>query len=155
MSAHETSPFGKQDIDAGASKAWLRYGFARTRTWTLYPCIIMATPTPSFSTVMPTPAHDDPDVNDLHSVIEHVFMPPKLPQKHPGGEIEQKINVALCDNLIEAAQDFLRNIPSSRSSLWMRMIKMMESARRAATVPFVEAELQHVLSDMTIGGTCA
>src|SRR3984893_9965571 len=97
----------------------------------------------SFSTAMPAPStRDDTDSSILRSVIEHVFIPPKLPQRDPGGEIEQKINMALCDNLVEAAQNFLPNIPSSQFSLWMRMIKMMESARRAATVPFTGAELQ-------------
>jgi hypothetical protein len=102
---------------------------------------------------MPTPTPDDSDSSILRSVVEHVFMPPKLPQQDPGEQIEQKINVALCDNLIEAAQDFLQNLPSSQSSLWIRMIKMMESARRAATVPFMEAKLQRALSDMEIEGT--
>lgn len=153
LPTHETIPFWQHDIDAGASKAWLQYGFARTRTLYLNP--IMATSTASFSTVMPASTCDDPDISILRSVIEHVFMPPQLPQQDPGEVIEQKINVVLCDNLIEAVQDFLQNLPSSQSSLWMRMIKMMESARRAATVPFTEAELHRVLSDMTIGGMSA
>ena len=61
---------------------------------------------------MPTPAAHDTDTI-LHSVIEHVFMPPKLPQEAPDEDMEQKVNVALCDNLIEAAQDFIQNVPPS------------------------------------------
>lgn len=97
------------------------------------------------------PAHG-PDSNILRSVIEHVFMPPKLPQEGPSEQMEQKINVALCENLIEAAKEFLQSLPSSQSPLWVRIIKMMESARRAATLPFEAADLQWVLSDMAIGG---
>ena len=97
------------------------------------------------------PAHG-PDSNILRSVIEHVFMPPKLPQEGPSEQIEQKINVALCENLIEAAKEFLQSLPSSQSPLWVRIIKMMESAHRAATPPFEAADLQCVLSDMAIGG---
>ena len=89
----------------------------------------------------------------LYSVIQHVFMPPKLPQEDPGEDTEQKTNVALCNNLIEAAQKFLQSLPASESPLWIRMIKTLELVRLAATVPFNGADLQRVLSYMTIGGT--
>jgi hypothetical protein len=88
----------------------------------------------------------------LRLVVEHVFMPPKLPQKDPGEQIEREMNVVLCDNLIGAARDFLQDIPSSQRPLWDHMIKMMDLARRAAKVPFEEAGLRRVLSDMAIGG---
>ena len=94
-----------------------------------------------------------PDSTILRSVIEHVFMPPKLPQEDPGEDIEQGINVALCDNLIDAAQDFLRLLHPLQYPLWMRMIKMMEFVRRTAAFPLDEANLQRALSDMAIGGT--
>jgi len=93
--------------------------------------------------------HLDPGI--LTSVVEHVFMPPKLPHGRPY-ETEREINVALCDTLIDAAQQFLQILPSSESPLWMQMIKMIQSARRAAKVPLKDVELQRVLSDMAIGG---
>lgn len=92
------------------------------------------------------------DSNVLRSVIEHVFMPPKLPQKDPGEQMEQKINVALCGTLIEAAQDFLQHIPSSEYPPWMCIIKMMESVRSAVMIPFKEAEFRFTLSEMAVGG---
>jgi hypothetical protein len=101
---------------------------------------------------MPTPAVHDPN-SILNSVIEHVFMPPKLPQEAPDGDIEQKVNVALCDNLIQAAQDFIQNVPPSQSPLWSRMIKTMQLARRAATSSFNEVDLQHAFSNMAFAGT--
>jgi hypothetical protein len=94
----------------------------------------------------------DPDSGILRWVVENVFMPPKLPQEDPGEQTEQKTNVALCVNLIEAARDFLRDVPSSQRQLWIHMINMMDLARRAAEVPFKEAELQQIFSDMAIGG---
>ena len=92
------------------------------------------------------------DSHILRSVVEHVFMPPKLPQEDPGEQIEQRTNVVLCDNLLEAARDFLPDVPSSQISLWMHMIKMMELARRAVEVPLEEVGLQNVFSSMAIGG---
>jgi hypothetical protein len=101
---------------------------------------------------MPAPSPNDFNSKILRSIVEHVFMPPQLPQKDPGEQIEQEINVALCDNLIEAAKDFLDYIPSKQSPLWIRMIKMMELAHSAARVPLGEANLQRTLSDIDIEG---
>jgi hypothetical protein len=99
---------------------------------------------------------NDPDSNVLLSVVEHVFMPPKLPQEDPGDAIEQKMNVALCDHLIGASQvflqDALQDVSPSQRSLWENMIKMIKLARRAADIPFEEAELQGVFSNMAIEG---
>jgi len=106
----------------------------------------------SFSFMSHVPAIDDPDSDILHSVIEHVFLPPRLPQAGPSEEMEHKTNVALCNSLVEAARDFLQNVTSSQRPLWTHVIKMMELARRAAKVPFEEADLQHVFSGMAVGG---
>ena len=95
---------------------------------------------------------DDLNFDVLRLVVEHVFMPPKLRQKDPGEQIEQEMNVTLCDNLIGAAQAFLQDIPPSQHPLWKRMIKMMGLARRAAEVPFEEAKLRRIFSDMATGG---
>ncbi|KAF8500762.1 hypothetical protein F5888DRAFT_1609608, partial [Russula emetica] len=78
-------------------------------------------------------------------------MPPKLPQEDPGDQIKQRTDVALCDNLLEVARDFLSDVPSSQRSLWMRMIKMMELVCRAVEVPLEVAGLQNVFSNMAIG----
>ena len=87
----------------------------------------------------------------LRLVVDHVFMP-MLPRILPRRQKEQKTNVALCDSLIDAAQDFLQFLPLSEGPLWMQMIKMIKLARRAAKAPFNEGDLQRVLSDMGIGG---
>ena len=101
---------------------------------------------------MTSPAAHDPN-SILNSVIEHVFMPPKLPQEAPDGDIEQKVNVALCDNLMEAAQVFIQYVSPSHLPLWTRMIKTMQLARRTATASFKEAEVRQAFSEMVIGGT--
>jgi hypothetical protein len=90
----------------------------------------------------------------LRSIVEHVFLPPTpLPDSHPGKRKERKMNVALCNSLIQAAQDFLQILPASERPLWRHMIKMMELARRAAKAPFKVDELQRTLSDLAPGGT--
>ena len=100
------------------------------------------------STLIP----NNPDSHVLRSVVEHVFMPPKLSQEDPVDQIKQRTDIALCDNLLEVARDFLQHVPSSQHSLWMNMIKMVELARRAVEVPLEEADLQDVFSNMATGG---
>lgn len=102
---------------------------------------------------MSIPTTDTLDSDILRSVVEHVFMPPKLPQVGSDEETERKTNVTLCNSLIEAAQEFLKILPSSDSQLWIPMIKMMELARRAANAPLKEDDLQCVLSNMALGST--
>ena len=46
----------------------------------------------NISIVMSITAADNFDNYILRSVIEHIFMPPKLPPKHPGEEAERKTN---------------------------------------------------------------
>ena len=96
---------------------------------------------------------DDPSSDILQLVVETVFVPPKLPQEDSGEQTEQRMNVALCDSLVEATRDFLPVISPSERPLWIHIIKMMELSRCAAEGPFAEAELQHVFSNMEIGGT--
>jgi hypothetical protein len=102
---------------------------------------------------MSIPTTDLPNPNILHSVVEHVFMPPKLPQSYPGESAEREINVLLCDSLINAAQNFLQVLPYSQRPLWVQMINMMELARRAAEDPLIVVELQRVFLNMATGGT--
>jgi hypothetical protein len=96
---------------------------------------------------------NDPDSRPLRLVIDHVFMPPRLPQEDPGEQIEQEMNVALCSSLIDAAREFLQTIPPSEHPLWMHMIKMMDVVHRAAISPFQEVDLQQELAKMDCGGT--
>jgi hypothetical protein len=102
---------------------------------------------------MSIPTIDNLDSDILRSVVEHVFMPPKLPQVGPDEETERKTNVALCNHLIEAARVFLKTLPSSERPLWMQMVKMMKFARRAEKAPFKRVSLQQALSEMALGGT--
>ena len=94
----------------------------------------------------------DIDSDTLLSVVEHVFLPPKLPQEAPTEEAERRTNVALCHILIQAARAFLKDLSPVRLPLWGRMITMMESISQAAKVPRVEVELVRVLSKLVIGG---
>jgi len=98
----------------------------------------------------------DIDSGVLLSVVNHVFLPPKLPQEAPTEEAERAGNVALCyvlcHVLIQAARAFSQDLSPLRQSLWARMIKMMRNIHWAVKSSLVQAELQGVLSDLAMGG---
>ncbi|KAH9179663.1 hypothetical protein EDB89DRAFT_1841766 [Lactarius sanguifluus] len=97
------------------------------------------------------------DINpeDLLSVVQHVFLPPRLPQKAPTEKAECGTNAALCDVLIQAARAFCRYLSPTQQSIWAPMMKMMETIYRTARAPLVEAELKGVLSDLAVGDVFA
>ncbi|KAH9030640.1 hypothetical protein EDB85DRAFT_2275651 [Lactarius pseudohatsudake] len=95
-------------------------------------------------------SHDfDPKV--LLSVVDHVFLPPKLPHQAPPEEAEHGTNVVLCHILIQAAQAFSQGPLPSQQSLWVPMIKMLGSIHRTVRAPLEEAELVDALSDLAVG----
>lgn len=94
----------------------------------------------------------DFDSKVLPSVVDHVFLPPKLPQRAPTEEAERETNVALCHILIQAARAFSQGLSPSQQLLWAHMIKMMESMHWAAKGPLVESELKVTFSNLAVGG---
>ena len=94
----------------------------------------------------------DIDLNVLRSVVDHVFMPPKLPQEAPSEQAELKSNIALCHILIHSAKHFFQYLPLSHRSMWMRMVNMLKLARRVAEGPFTADDLQDILSNLSTEG---
>ncbi|KAI9453949.1 hypothetical protein BJY52DRAFT_1427406 [Lactarius psammicola] len=73
----------------------------------------------------------------LLSVVDHVFLPPKLPQQAPTEEAERRTNVALCHTLIQAARAFSQCLSPFQQLSWDHMIGMMESMYLTAQDVFV------------------
>jgi hypothetical protein len=141
----------------------LRRSFFRS-AWPLFTALVVASPNPKAwvnglsNSTLTVPLNEmslhttDIDSETLLSVVEHVFLPPKLPQEAPTDEAERRTDVALCHILIQASRPFLNGLSPLRKSSWARMIKMMGSLYQAARAPRVEAELVRVLSNLVIGG---
>ncbi|KAH9059214.1 hypothetical protein EDB87DRAFT_1684972 [Lactarius vividus] len=97
----------------------------------------------------------DFDSKVLLSVIDHVFLPPKLPQQAPTEEAERGTNVALCHILMQAAQAFSQFLSPSQQLSWTHMMKTMVSMCWISKGPLVEAELKGIFSDLTVGDVFA
>jgi hypothetical protein len=92
------------------------------------------------------------DSDILNSIVEHVFMPPKLPQEAPTETHERNTNEALCDLLIETAEDFHQCLSHSKQWTWANMRKMMKLIRQNVKTALEATDLQSMLSALTIGG---
>ncbi|KAH9062248.1 hypothetical protein EDB87DRAFT_329798 [Lactarius vividus] len=97
------------------------------------------------------PPITDINPDDLLSVVQHVFLPPRLPQKAPTEKAECGINVALCHVLIQAARAFCQYLSPTQQSIWAPMMKMMETIYQTAGAPLVEVELKRTLSVLAVG----
>ena len=95
------------------------------------------------------------DTDTLLSVVEHVFLPPKLPQEAPTEEAERQTNVDLCRMLVQAGRAFRKGLSPVQQPLWVRMMTMLGSIYQAARVTRVELEVElvRILSNLVIGGT--
>ncbi|KAH9048936.1 hypothetical protein EDB84DRAFT_1261517 [Lactarius hengduanensis] len=97
------------------------------------------------------PPITDINPDDLLSVVQHVFLPPRLPQKGPTEKAECGTNAALCHVLIQASRAFCQYLSPTQQSTWAPMTKMMETIYQTARAPLVEAELKGALSDLAVG----
>ncbi|KAI9432021.1 hypothetical protein H4582DRAFT_2084142 [Lactarius indigo] len=90
----------------------------------------------------------------LLSVVDHVFLPLKLPQEAPTEKAERETNVSLCYVLIQVARVFSQGLSPLQQSSWVHMVKMMGYIYRTARAPLVEAELAGALSGLDIFSLC-
>ncbi|KAH9180205.1 hypothetical protein EDB89DRAFT_2118669 [Lactarius sanguifluus] len=98
-----------------------------------------------------TLAHPDIDSGALLSVVEHVFLPPKLPQEAQTERADRGTNVALCHILLQVAATFHQYLLPSQEFVWTRMERMIKSIQRAATASPIERELGSAFSDLVVG----
>ncbi|KAF9470842.1 hypothetical protein BDN70DRAFT_642841, partial [Pholiota conissans] len=66
-------------------------------------------------------------VGDLHYILNHVFLPPKLPQSNDNETRNNTGDVALCKLAYEAAASFLEHLPIQQRTQWATVIKMLKS----------------------------
>lgn len=66
-------------------------------------------------------------MNELEYAMNHVFLPPKLPQEHDPGPQASLGDIALCRLAYEAAVQFPQYLPASHQTQWDVVIKMLKS----------------------------
>lgn len=88
----------------------------------------------------------------LLSLVDHIFLPPKLPQHAPTEDAERDTNKALCHVLLQAIRAFSEGVSPTQRLLLSHMVKMMESVQRSTEGPLVETELKDAFSNLAVGG---
>ncbi|KAF8270964.1 hypothetical protein EI94DRAFT_648803 [Lactarius quietus] len=101
------------------------------------------------------PPTTDINFDSLISVVEHVFLPPKLPQSAPIESAECETNVALCHILIQAARTFSQYLSPTQQLIWEQMMKMMKTIDQTVKIPLLDEELARTLSDLVVGDVFA
>lgn len=77
------------------------------------------------STTMSTSFLDKATEGGLHYVLNHVFLPPKLPQNDDNADPDNDRDVDLCGLLLEASLAFSEHIQLSQKEHWGRIIEML------------------------------
>lgn len=71
---------------------------------------------------MPNLVHDTVNENDLHYVLNHIFLPP---QSDENTDPATDHDAVLCPLFCESAIDFLTHIPPSQEAGWFRITEML------------------------------
>jgi hypothetical protein len=95
-------------------------------------------------------APDMENSNALRYILDHVFMPPLLPQKDDHTE---ENDVALVESVIDAATDYRSRLHSSQQQRWDPILKMLRAFRGTLNSPvFSVDDVQFSLKEMRPGG---
>ncbi|KAI0066738.1 hypothetical protein BV25DRAFT_1972593 [Artomyces pyxidatus] len=95
----------------------------------------------------------DPDA--FSSVVEHVFLPPKLPQKAASDLDERRCHTLLCSLAKDSAHNYSHNLPADQKILWNRISRMLKHMQRFATLPPTKEELRDAFGGMEVGDLLA
>lgn len=68
----------------------------------------------------------DEDLNKLHYAVNHVFLPPKLPQED---DLTTAREHGLCSIVHLAAETYGKYLPFTQKAAWERIVKMLKNVR--------------------------
>lgn len=89
----------------------------------------------------------EPSPKIFQNVVQHVFMPPKLPQQAPKDEQQCAIDLALV-RLVQDSIKIYRNQDSIPQERWNRMHKMLSQVAQVLETPLGAERLERSLSRM-------
>ena len=89
--------------------------------------------------------------DELNYIINHVFLPPKLPQKDDSDNL---MNVALIEKVINALKSFKDHVPEQEGPGWNSCIKMANHMieLRNHSGELVAGKVEIALKQMVNGG---
>jgi hypothetical protein len=94
-----------------------------------------------------------PSAEILLHIAEHVFLPPKLPQRAAEAELERRMNHHLTCLVADAVDDY-QNLLSINPEPWAHISRMLSRIALNSDAPFEKGLLQQDLSDLNADGMC-
>lgn len=87
----------------------------------------------------------------LFYIIQHIFLPPRLPQKD---DYSFENDIALLECLLDSLDDFKKSIPQDSQGRWKACTTLVQSLldAREASGALDAAKIQDSLLNMTTGG---
>jgi hypothetical protein len=85
----------------------------------------------------------------LHYVVDHVFLPPKLPQEDDSSDSN---DATLCDMVHKAAEAFCNVLPAHKQGRWTPILKMLDNIHTLHQSSFRDDQIISAMQDMRPGG---
>ena len=86
--------------------------------------------------------------DNLLYIVNHVSLPPKLPQE---SDQDNGHELSLCKLLVDSAQEYQRSLPADRRQEWLPIVRMLKNLLKS-TDGFSETQLKRSISGMQRGG---
>lgn len=94
------------------------------------------------------------DSNILEEVVNHVFLPPKLPSNAPDEDNERQINILMLEETYAAARTFRTFLPHNQRAPWTKICRMISWLKQTVKAPLEAKKLSMTLESMEAGGAC-
>ncbi|KAK7681330.1 hypothetical protein QCA50_015421 [Cerrena zonata] len=88
------------------------------------------------------------DIRTFIGLIEHIFLPPELPQAAPSEYEEQNINILMSQATLEFAQEYVSNLSIEKGEQWVPVIDMLRQSLRTSQIPLSKQTLYGDLRGM-------
>jgi hypothetical protein len=87
--------------------------------------------------------------DELHYVVDHVFLPPKLPQEDDSSDSN---DAALCDLVCQVAKAYCNDLPASKQGRWAPILKMLDNIHTFHKSSLSDNQIVSAMQDMQPGG---
>jgi hypothetical protein len=89
----------------------------------------------------------------LQAVTEHIVLPPKLPQKAPGDDVEMAIEAAICSLAAESSATFAAEELAASSLLRRLTAAILRLGEGVKSPRLNQADVLQQLQEMSTSGT--
>jgi hypothetical protein len=93
---------------------------------------------------------DNPQV--LEHAINHVFLPPKLPQEADPESLQDEIHMLMCRVALDVVEQVQENLPVEDPATWGHLQMMLSHLHNTVRNPLDEAQLKDDFVQLPIGG---